>query len=219
MGIIVDIVIILIMALCVFLGYKRGLVKCLLKLCTSILALIIAIALYKPFVDFIVNSTTIDDNIQLSFEKIVNNNSDSEGKLISEDSGIPKPVAEYVNTNIQGSINEGREKAVTEVSRKAAVLTVKIAGIIIIFIIAKIILKIITVLLDVVTKLPLIKQCNELGGIIYGILEGLLIILIILTIITVVTPLTGNYSMSEAILSSTIGKILYNNNILLNLIF
>ena len=74
MGIVVDIIIVLILLGCVFLGYKRGLAKCLLKLCTSIVALIVAVMLYKPLATFIVDNTTIDENIQYSFEKVINQN-------------------------------------------------------------------------------------------------------------------------------------------------
>ena len=59
----------------------------------------------------------------------------------------------------------------------------------------------------------------KLGGIIYGILEAFVILLIICTIISIITPLIGDYTISNIILESFIGKILYNNNIFLNLIF
>ena len=220
MGLIVDIIILLILGLCLFIGYKRGLAKCLLKVCTTILAIIIAIVLYKPFVNFIVENTTIDDNIKLSLEKIINENTqNNDDNLINENSGIPKPITTYVNNNIKKSIDENKKYAVSEVSKNAAILIVNIAGIIIIYIVAKILLKILTVFTDIVAKLPIIKQCNELGGIIYGIIEGALIVLIILTVISIITPLIGNYELSNIILQSNIGKFLYNNNIFLNLIF
>lgn len=220
MGIVVDLIIILILGLCIFSGYKRGLAKCLLKLCTSILAIIIAIVLYKPFVNFIVENTTIDDNIQMSFEKIINQNTENEEiNVVSEDSGIPAPIAEFLNKNVGNTINENKQTAVTNVSRSAAILIVNVVGIIIIFIIAKILLKIFAVFIDIASKLPIIKQCNELGGLIYGFIEGVIIIFLILTIISVITPLIGNYTISELVLSSTLGKMMYNNNIFLNLIF
>lgn len=219
MGIIVDLVIVLIFFACIFGGYKRGLARCLLKVLTSVLAIVIAVILYKPFVNFIVESTTIDDNIALSFEKIINQNSNTDGDLISEDSGIPKPVTKYINNNVQNAVSEEREKAISEVSENAAILIIDIAGVIIIYIIAKILLKILTVFTDIVAKLPVIKQFNELGGIIYGLLEAIVIILIIATIISIITPLMGNYTLTDIILQSYIGKIFYNNNLFLNLIF
>lgn len=220
MGMIVDIVIILILILCIFNGYKRGLAGCLLKVFTSVLAIIIALVLYKPFVNFVIENTTIDDNISLSLEKIINQNSNDndDKKVVSEESGIPKPIVNYLNDNIN-YIDDQKEAAISDVSKSASILIVNIAGILILYIIAKILLKILTVFTDIVAKLPVIKQCNELGGLIYGIVEGIVILLIILTIVSVISPLIGNYEISNIILESHIGKFLYNNNIFLNLIF
>ncbi len=44
---------------------------------------------------------------------------------------------------------------------------------IILFIVSKIILSIIISLMDFVANLPILKQFNEIGGIIYGIVRGL----------------------------------------------
>lgn len=71
MGVFIDIVIILVILGCIYGGYKRGLARCLLKILTSILAIIIALVLYKPFVNFIIDNTTIDDQIELSIENII----------------------------------------------------------------------------------------------------------------------------------------------------
>ena len=220
MGIVVDLIIILILGLCIFNGYKKGLAKSLLKLLTSLIAIIIAIVLYKPFVNFVIERTTIDDNIKFSLEKIINQNTDHENEdLVNEESGIPKPIANYLNNNIKQSAETQKEAAISESSKAAAELIINAACVVIIYIIAKILLKIITLFIDIFASLPVIKQFNELGGIIYGIIEGIVILLIIVTLISVITPLIGNYEVPNMILDSHIGKFLYNNNIFLNLIF
>ncbi len=220
MGIVVDLIIILILGLCIFNGYKKGLAKSLLKLLTSLIAIIIAIVLYKPFVNFVIERTTIDDNIKFSLEKIINQNTDHENEdLVNEESGIPKPIANYLNNNIKQSAETQKEAAISESSKAAAELIINAACVVIIYIIAKILLKIITLFIDIFASLPVIKQFNELGGIIYGIIEGIVILLIIVTLISVITPLIGNYEIPNMILDSHIGKFLYNNNIFLNLIF
>ena len=155
----------------------------------------------------------------MSFEKVINNNSGNNDKIVSDDSGLPKPIENYMNKNIKETVDEKKEAAISEVSKNAAILIIDIAGVIVIYIIAKIILKILTIFTDIISKLPIIKQCNKLGGIIYGILEAFVILLIICTIISIITPLIGDYTISNIILESFIGKILYNNNIFLNLIF
>jgi len=225
MGIFVDIIVILIIGLCTFVGYKKGLAKCLLKLVTTLIAIFIAIALYRPFVDFVVTNTIIDENIQLSLEKVMNTSIENRkdqndnSDLVKEDSGIPKPIAEYLNKNFKSSAQQKQEEAVVSVARSATILIVDIACFIAIYIIVKIILKILTLLIDFVSKLPVIKQFNEVGGLLYGILEGAFIVLIGMTIIAIVTPLTGAYEISNIILSSHVGAFFYNNNIFLNIIF
>ena len=220
MGLIVDVVIVVIFGLCIFSGYKNGLAKSLLKLATSVLAIIVALVLYKPFVSFVINNTLIDDNIQFSIEKIITQSDDeNDENVVNEDSSMPEPIVKYLNSNLKKSVSAQKDKAITEVSKNAADLIVKIACIIIIYIIAKILLKIITVIFDIFTKLPVIKQFNELGGIIYGILEAFVIVLLVITLISIITPLVGNYALVNMIEQSYIGKILYNTNIFFNLVF
>ena len=138
MGTIVDLIIILMVGLCTFLGYKRGLAKCLLQVCTTLLALIVAFFLYKPFVNFVIDNTTIDENIQMSLENVMGINDEenkSEGtQLVKEDSGIPKPIADYLNNNVKGAIDENKSNIISSTARNAAILIVDIAGLIFIYI-------------------------------------------------------------------------------------
>ncbi len=238
MGIVVDLIIVLIVGLCVFIGYKKGLTKCLLKLLTAFIAIIVAVVFYKSLADFVVQSTTIDENIQLSLEKVINTSKEEsqeasneeetdstqtdnkeEKILISEDSGIPKPIINYLNNNVNQSVQSKKEEAISTVSRSATIIIVNIACFIIIYILTKIVLKIFVVLTDIVTRLPLIKQFNEIGGLLYGLIEGVFIIFIVMTVISVITPLTGAYEIANTILESHIGSFFYNNNIILNIIF
>lgn len=220
MSLIVDGIIVLLFVLFAFVGYKRGLTKCLLRLCTTVLAIIIAVVLYKPFLNFVVENTLIDDNIQYSIEKMINkNSSDKEEAEVKENSGMPGPIVKYVNKSLKESAEKEKQKAITEVSKSAAKLIVMIGCMLIIYIIAKILLRIITVIFDIVTKIPVIKQFNEIGGLFYGLIEAFAIIIIALTLISVITPLVGNYTVTNLIEESHIGKMFYNTNILLNIIF
>lgn len=224
MGIIVDLVIVLIIGLCIFTGYKKGLAKCLLKLVTTIIALFIAVALFRPFTDFVVKNTIIDENIQLSLEKVMNNGieerkDENDTNLVKEDSGVPKPIAEYLNNNFKNSVNQTREDAVISVARGAALLIVNIACFILIYIIVKIVLKILSILIDIVSKLPVIRQFNEVGGLIYGLIQGVFIILLVMTAVAIFTPLTGAYEVANIINQSHVGAFFYNNNVILNIIF
>lgn len=219
MGLIVDGVIVLIFGLCIYRGYKNGLAQSLLKIITSILAIIVAIVLYKPFVNFVIDNTLVDDNIQYSIEKVINQSGATDGNEIKEDSNVPKPIVKYLNNNLKNNAEEGKEAIVTEIAKKTARLIVMVGCIVVIFIIAKILLQLVAVLFDLFSKIPVIKQFNEIGGIIFGILQAFLIVLIILSLVAVITPLVGNNIIVEMVGKSFIGKWLYDSNILLNLMF
>ena len=86
-----------------------------------------------------------------------------------------------------------------------------------IFIIVKIVLKFVTALADLIAKLPILKQFNKLGGTLYGIIEGLFIVFLGFAIISLIAPMLDS-SVLDAINSSTLGSICYNNNLLLKII-
>ena len=64
---------------------------------------------------------------------------------------------------------------------------------------------------DAVTDLPIIKQFNKSGGIVYGILEALFITYIIFAIIALVGK---GSSLEQGIINSYIASLFYNNNLI-----
>ena len=60
MSLIIDLIIIAIVLLFTFLGYKRGLIKVAIKLCTFFIAIIVAFMLYKPIANIVIDNTVYD---------------------------------------------------------------------------------------------------------------------------------------------------------------
>ena len=63
MGIFIDCLIIAVMVLCIFIGYKKGLIKVAIGFVAIIASIIIAIILYKPVANIIIKYTQLDDKI------------------------------------------------------------------------------------------------------------------------------------------------------------
>ena len=76
-----------------------------------------------------------------------------------------------------------------------------------------------TFIADAITSLPILKQLDDLGGVLYGLVKALIIVYVALAILFFVVGLTANETITTAIDSSFVTKFFYNNNILLNLIF
>ena len=60
---------------------------------------------------------------------------------------------------------------------------------------------------------------DKAGGIIYGLLEGLVIVYIGFAILSFISPMIDSTEILSAVNQSAIGSNIYNNNIILKLIF
>ena len=67
---ILDIIIILIILLCVIMGYKKGLIEVAFRLISFLIAIILSLMLYVPVSNYIIENTNIDEQIKTI---IVNN--------------------------------------------------------------------------------------------------------------------------------------------------
>ena len=212
LGIIFDIILVAIIALNVFICYRKGLVKLAVGLIAVIVAIIVSVVLYKPVSNIIIENTEIDENIENTI--IENFSAETDGEE-DTDNGFMKYMEKYVND----SINKTRNQIVLEASNVIATKLINICVFLGIFIIARIVLILLTFIADIIMSLPILKQFNKAGGIIYGLIKALLIIYVILAIIFFIIYVSGNTTLSNAISSSYITKFFYNNNLLLNLIF
>jgi len=99
-----------------------------------------------------------------------------------------------------------------------------------IFIACMILLRILARVLKIFTDLPIIKQINALGGGIFGLLQGALLIYLVFALLYLVNPMIENdvvnhvfavpeqfYTIQEAIQNSSVASVMYNNNWLLNM--
>lgn len=213
-GIILDIILVAIIALNVFICYKKGLVKLAVGLIAFFVAIIVAIALCKPVSNIIAEKTQLDEKIE---ETIIKNFSVevTEDDESEKDEGFMKYMEKYVDD----SINKTRNEIVLEASSVVSMKIINICAFIGIFIIARLVLILLTFVADIIMSLPILKQFNKAGGIIYGLIKALLIIYVLLAIIFLIIYVTGNTTLSNAISSSFITKFFYNNNIILNFIF
>lgn len=224
MGIILDIVIIAIIALSIFLGYRKGLVKIAVKLCAFLIAIIVSIVFYKPVSNIIINNTQLDEKIESA---IIENGSikieeDEETQNYAQEQEEEQNNESFLE-NVQGYVDETITETQNELVRKAAKeISGRLINIIVIvglFIITRLILILLVLISDVITNIPIIKQFNKLGGILYGIIRGLLLIYAILAIVFLVVSISGNSNILQTIESSVLTEFMYESNILLNIIF
>ncbi len=189
MGIVLDLIIVLLLVINIIIGYKKGLVEVVFNICAFIIALVVALILYKPVSNIVIKNTNIYGKIR---ETIVNNNNEEEQSIVKD---------------VQ---NKTKEQLADVISIKAVNIIVAI----VLFIIARIAVILLKTVLEGIAELPIIKQFNQIGGIGYGILKGFLLIYILVTLLFFVNAIVGNNKVSAVIEESFITKVLYENNII-----
>lgn len=213
MGIILDIILIAIMAISIFLGYKKGLVKVAVKLCALLIAIIVTLVFYRPISNLIIEKTELDEKIESTI--IENGTRKIEESDEEEKDNFLENMQKYVDDTVAQTQNEIVENAAKEISGRI----INILVIVGLFIATRLILILLVFISDLITSLPIIKQFNELGGALYGIIRGLALIYIALAIVFLIVSMSANSSILTVINSSIITKFMYQNNILLNIIF
>ena len=210
MGIFLDIVVVAILALNIILGYKKGLINVVFNIVAFLLAIVITLVLYKPVSNIIIQNTNIHENIK---EMILKRSQGTEPK---EENIESNDINKYIENSINNMTNEAKTAAREVVAENFATKAAQVITGIVLFILTRAILILLRFVTQTIAKLPIIKQFNTLGGIIYGIIKGLIIIYVLLTIMYLIVSIKGNGNIALAIDSSCITKFLYDNNIIVN---
>ena len=195
-----DLIVVLIIALFTFIGYKQGLVKTAIKIISFFIAIIVSITLYKVVGNAIIDNTNIDEKIQ--------------NTVISK--VLPEDYEEKYQM-LPNSLVETGTKTITDMANQITEKIVYAGTFIVLFIILKLVLKLAAFLVDFITKLPIIKQFDKTGGIIYGFLKGFLILTLVFAIISLVSPML-DIKYIDTINHSYLSSLLYNHNLLIGLI-
>jgi len=225
MSLIIDIVIIGIILLCLWGGYRKGLIGVAFSIVSFIAALIIAFILFNPISSFVINNTEFDDNIKNS---IITNFSGEEDNSIEENAvenenkneeGVSENSVSFMTNYINKQIDEVAGNTLEVVATNISEVCVKGIVFIGLFIVARIALAFFRMIADFIARLPLIHQFNKLGGIVFGLLKGLVITYGVLAILMLVSPMFTESSFFVAMNESFIGSMMYNNNIIVKMLF
>ena len=208
MGILLDIVLISIIMLNIIIGYKKGLIKVILNVFAFVISIIVTLILFKPISAIVINNTEIDENIkQLIIEKEnIELEKNKESNVEAENN--KNALSKY----IENKINEKKGETIEKI---AYIISIRITEILVgfgLFVALRIILIILKLFGDGISKIPIIKQFNEIGGVIYGILKSILIIGFIITILYLIISIKNDGIIASILNESYLTKFLYRIN-------
>jgi len=130
------------------------------------------------------------------------------------DTSITSTIENYVNKYTEDVKSNTSEY----ISEQLAIIIVRIFTWIGLFIVSRVLLLVIRIFTDAIGEIPIIKQFNKSGGVIYGVLEGFLIINVIFAILYMINPICLEGKIEKNIDKSHLGKAVYKNNLIINTI-
>lgn len=217
-----DLIVVAIIGITAFAGYKGGFVKTGLGFLSFFIAVVVTFMFYKPMMQIIRDNTGFEpwlteylsslDTKQLSTKASQNEKEDAEEET-SYINNLPDSVVELIG------IKEMKEQAKSVIIEKVVQFSLKLLAIVIVYIVTRLALIVIIMVLDLIAKLPVLKQFNEILGLALGFLLGLIKTYGLFAVITFLGSINLTTGIIELINNSLIASFLYNNNILLKLIF
>lgn len=208
---ILDLIVVGVIVLAFFVSARKGLVKSVWRIAALIITIALVTVLKTPAVNYL-SQTNLADTI---YDTIVQRLTPDElGEAVNEDnekSIIPSYIIkELTEENLQGIINRGTDTT----AQRLTLCALQIIAAVALFIIIRVFLMAAFMIIDGMSKLPLINQANALLGGILGVVN-------ILAVIYIACALLSLFAESKVIgliEQSYIVKYFYNYNILLQLI-
>ncbi len=220
-----DLILIGFIAFMGFISYKRGFVISIYKLFSIFITLGIAFICY-PIIGELLKLTSIDENIQSYITSIIANLSIVEG-LQSQTQAL-QSYLDFMPQDLVNILVENNNKEVYElfevnnivdyVATYISNMAVNVIAIFITWIIATIGLAIGIRSVNVITKLPVIRTFNELGGLCVGLIHSVIIIWLFCLIAPFIMESASFTWLKTIWNSSSLINIFYENNLILNYI-
>ena len=218
-----------ILAIGAVIGWKKGFVEMLFGAISMILALALAVIFAPKLSAVLQENETIMGKLTVKVSEVLNLD-----ELVVE---VPDAERLVDNLNLPNAIKETivsaefmekleldtlAEDATSKMADAVAALLAKIiitaVCFVVAFVVALLLLYLLNKLLDVVAKLPVLKQANQLAGLALGLCQSILVIWMFFAVITMVGGSEFGQTMFAYISDSNVLDFLYKNNVPMNYI-
>lgn len=185
-----DIILIAILIIFAYVGAKRGLIKTLVGIASTVLSVILSMLLYNPVSEILYESSLGDS------------------------------VKEYVREFLVGKAEGAAKLLITDAAvETASVLMMNIISFVVVIIASKVLIILISKILNIAAKFPVIKQANKLLGMLAGIISGILICYIAIGIIMTLSPEGNALAIKESVENSYLAVKLCDKNMIYGILW
>lgn len=223
---------VVIVAASAYLGWRRGFVKSVFSLTSTVLVILLTIIISPIVSNIMKQNDSIADTIQEKLDLVINLDTQVAGEeeeldpfSFIEDLELPNSMKETMKNVLSDNMDDASEE--TQAHREeqiealedyiCSVLTnmiINAISVVVTFIVAALAVYITCNVLNVISKLPVLHQINALAGVAFGAAEGILLLWIFFVVITMFGTTEFGQRALALIGESEILSFLYDNNVL-----
>ncbi len=203
-------------------GWHRGLIKTVYAVGSFIVSIILMLIISPYVKDIIMDNTNVYDQIYDNvYEKLEDARGDAEaldilGKIYSVPEDVMdilnnEVIAEGIDSNVDQIVVNARTQMATHITEEI----VRMIAYVLTFIIVYTIIAIVGIVMDVFSKLPVIKGLNRIAGALLGLAEGVGIVWVAFLVIVLFGTSDIGRQCLEQIHNNQILTILYDTDILM----
>ena len=187
---VIDFIIIFIILSFMGLGYYRGFFKVVMNLVEYILSFFLAFKFYPNFAQLLNEKFLLNDFIHQTvlngMKTAIENTPGNEGLVIPIES-LDLPMI-----------------------RSLSDMMVMVISIIILFLVFKLLIKIVRFFVEKLTKLPVLKEFNKIGGLVAGFVEGILVVLLCLAVVNCFPNEQIDNKLEESLMGDKFASVVAN---------
>lgn len=216
----VDLILVIMILIFAWAGYYKGLIKALITLTSSVVALALSLIIY-PMINQILRLTALYTNIYNGvYDKVrgidFGKGLQTQGNAITENiTWIPKPLIEQIVRDNNQSVYEmlGVSTLMDYISTYITDIIIALISIVITWFIIKVVLVwVLRVIGGIVEHMPVISGMNRLGGFVVGGIKGILTLCIITLLVPVFITIPSLNELGKTLQSAFLVQWFYEHN-------
>jgi uncharacterized membrane protein required for colicin V production len=195
-------------------GRRIGLIKIVFSLFSFIIALVLSTWISPSINGVLKNNEVIYEKVENRVEDMLFKEQETTTDEDDIIEGLPLPMS--IKESLRESKSKQESNIKTYITTHVTEIVIKSLAFILTFVVVFVGIWVLSIALNIISKLPILNQINKLAGLLVGGLQGVIIVWIIFILITVFSGTELGGSAFGQIEGSTILGFLYDKNILLN---
>ncbi len=219
-GVAADAAVLLIVLICIFVGKKRGLVISLFTAFSWLIAIVLAFCLRAPVAAGL-RATGLEDTISSKVYEQLEEKAAAGGESLISGSDLAEtlPLPGFVNSFLEDQLTnfhqqQAFQRVAGEISDSIASLLLNVLSFLILLVVVFVAMMVVKAALKVVRRLPVVKQADALGGVLFGAVQGVLLVCFAALLLSLFSASDSLGTVLKGVRESYIASFFYEKNFL-----